>query len=320
MALLKAAVIGLGNIGMGYDYDSENNSIVLTHAKAFYLHPEFQLMAGIDPSPEKRDFFEKKYKTQSYPNVENFILNSSKPDVVAVAVPSNHHKDIFVQVAELGIKNIICEKPMSNGFNDAKIISDISQQYSINTLINYIRRFDPAIIQLKDWLKTGQLGVIEKIHVWYTGDYWVNASHFLDLIFFLIEEEPDKIILTSKSLRQSPDFFLRFNSGLMAYFNSAKPENFELFEVEIICESGRLTLLNGGRDIRIEKTVNDQLFQGYRILKEEQSLFETNFSRTQYHVLDSFFASIKNKCLALSNPETALKTNLVLQRIKDQLN
>ncbi len=114
MVPIKVIVIGLGNIGMGYDYYSEDSSAVLTHAKAFHLHPEFELVAGCDPSNEKRELFKKKYKVQPYPSIEDFILNSTTPDVAVVAVPSNQHKDIFLKVAQLGIKNVICEKPMGH--------------------------------------------------------------------------------------------------------------------------------------------------------------------------------------------------------------
>jgi len=317
---MQAAVIGLGNIGMGYDSNSEDSAIVLTHAKAFHLHPEFELVAGIDPSSEKRDLFEKMYKVKSSPSVEDFIINSSTPEVAAIAVPSDQHKDVFVHVAELGIKNVICEKPMGNSFEDAKKISDVSQQYAVNTLINYIRRFDPGIIHIKDLLENGHLGVIEKIHVWYTGNYWVNASHFIDLIFFLTEEEvSEDVIITSRSLSESPDFFLEFNSGLMAYFNSAKAENYELVEMEIIGQHRRMRFLCGGRDIRIEEAEEDKLFSGYKILKEKESFVKTDFSRIQYHVLDSLCESIENKHTVVSNPITALKTSSVLQNIHDQM-
>ena len=36
--MYKVLILGCGNIGAGYDFDNEQ---VLTHAKAFNLHPEF---------------------------------------------------------------------------------------------------------------------------------------------------------------------------------------------------------------------------------------------------------------------------------------
>ena len=45
-------LLGLGQIGMGYDYDAADNTLVLTHARAFFEHPAFVLSGGIDIDAE----------------------------------------------------------------------------------------------------------------------------------------------------------------------------------------------------------------------------------------------------------------------------
>ena len=40
-------IVGLGNIGMGYDFKKSNN-IILSHAKSFYLNDNFRLIGGVD--------------------------------------------------------------------------------------------------------------------------------------------------------------------------------------------------------------------------------------------------------------------------------
>ena len=56
---LNTLLIGLGNIGMIYDKSQDNNDFIQTHAKAINLHPNFNLIGGIDISDKNRRIFEK---------------------------------------------------------------------------------------------------------------------------------------------------------------------------------------------------------------------------------------------------------------------
>lgn len=320
MAQLKAIVIGLGNIGMGYDYQTEERGAVLTHAKAFQEHPGFRLIAGVDPCREKRYLFEKKYKVKAYENIST-PFNEEKPDVVSIAVPSNLHKDVFAQVIEFGIKHVLCEKPMGDSLRVAKEICEISKKCGINTVVNYIRRFDPGIKQLKLWLEEGNIGKIEKIHVWYSGEMWTNASHFIDLVLYLFEGDGSvsNVTIIHRDENHGPDFSLGFESGFSAFFNSAKSESYEILECEIIGQQGRVKLINGGREIRIEIAEDDVLFPGYKVLKEKDLSFKTDVTKYQYHVMDHLYKSIDCKDQVPSNYLTALKTSSILQNLDDQL-
>ena len=43
----KALVIGLGAIGMEYDYYLDNN-FIYTHSKAIYYNDDFEVVGGVD--------------------------------------------------------------------------------------------------------------------------------------------------------------------------------------------------------------------------------------------------------------------------------
>ena len=47
MKKIKALIIGLGNIGMGYDISTKNKNLIYSHAKALSLHKDFNLLGGI---------------------------------------------------------------------------------------------------------------------------------------------------------------------------------------------------------------------------------------------------------------------------------
>ena len=57
----KCLVIGLGQIGMGYDITHNDNQLVLTHCRALSMHPMFEILGAVDPSMDKRSVFEEHY-------------------------------------------------------------------------------------------------------------------------------------------------------------------------------------------------------------------------------------------------------------------
>ena len=57
---IKTLVIGLGKIGMMYDYDDKKSS--LSHSQSINKHPHFFLSGAIDSSSAQRNKFFKKVK------------------------------------------------------------------------------------------------------------------------------------------------------------------------------------------------------------------------------------------------------------------
>ena len=59
---VNCCLIGLGQIGMGYDFDDEHT--IYTHSKAIDEHNQFKMIAAVDINPIKRQLFEDKYVCQ----------------------------------------------------------------------------------------------------------------------------------------------------------------------------------------------------------------------------------------------------------------
>ena len=84
----KVIIVGLGSIGLEYDLDNDSLNEVKTHAKAFQMHDDFFLVAGIDCDIEKRNIFEKKYKSKSFSSIDN-ALSEIQPEIVVIIVCFN---------------------------------------------------------------------------------------------------------------------------------------------------------------------------------------------------------------------------------------
>ncbi len=74
-----ALVIGLGNIGMLYDYENYSNSQFYTHVKTIHSHPRFELLGAVDPDPKRRLMFESKYKVPAFDLLHPAINNLRLP-------------------------------------------------------------------------------------------------------------------------------------------------------------------------------------------------------------------------------------------------
>ena len=117
-------LLGLGQIGMGYDYDAADNTLVLTHARAFFEHPAFVLSGGIDIDAEKRERFTMRYAAPSFADLDS-ALATVQPNVVVVATPTATHRNAVDSILKtFRPQAILCEKPLSARLEEAKAIMD----------------------------------------------------------------------------------------------------------------------------------------------------------------------------------------------------
>ena len=95
MTQARALLVGLGQIGCGYDaglpfaLDQPRSSAqTLTHARALACHPGFVMEAGVDPNPEARQRFTRLYGAPAYADLASWRAASkgAAPDLVVIAV------------------------------------------------------------------------------------------------------------------------------------------------------------------------------------------------------------------------------------------
>ena len=57
----SVAIVGLGGIGMLYDLKLPEAEYVQSHVRAFFLHPDFEIVGAVDPSGCANDSKDIKY-------------------------------------------------------------------------------------------------------------------------------------------------------------------------------------------------------------------------------------------------------------------
>ena len=146
---VSTLIIGLGKIGMGYDLRLDSGKHIYSHARAFSLHPKFQLIGGVDPDRQQCRIFTETYGCPAYGDVET-ALGKHQPDLVVIAVPTRYHGQVLRQVLErLRTGTILCEKPLSCDLSEAKSMVLSSATCGVRLYVNYMRRSDPGVIEIR---------------------------------------------------------------------------------------------------------------------------------------------------------------------------
>jgi len=313
----NAAVIGLGQIGLGYDYQIKKNNLAVTHSSAFNSHPSYELVGGVDIDKKKRILFEKKYKKKAYSSIEE-LMEQRDLDILAICVPTEHHYDAFLESVNYNIKIILCEKPFSSNLNTAKKMIKIANKNKTTVIVNYIRRFNEATIKLKKDINKGRIGYIKSGKVWYCKGLLNNGSHFIDLMIYFFGFPTNVKILNNNFKDDSenfePDFQLEFSETHISFF-STRTQGYSFMELDLIGSEGRIRYTNN--NIYYYKVKNHKYFDKTNILKltEKRDLKLKNY---QYDVLESI--NKKNTVDSIvSNGESAILTLNVISEIKNQL-
>ena len=72
MLKINTLLIGLGNVGLNYDYKTKE---IQTHAKSLFLNKKINLVLGIDTDEKQLKRFNKKYKIPTLKKLSNIQKN-----------------------------------------------------------------------------------------------------------------------------------------------------------------------------------------------------------------------------------------------------
>jgi len=307
----KCLVIGLGQIGMGYDLDHDPAVAVYTHVRAISSHPDFELAGAVDPSRLQQSLFEKYYARPAFDNISVAMLQL-QPTVVVIASPSESHAAVLNQVlSQAKPKIILCEKPLAYDLTEAREMVDACDIAGIKLYVNYMRRTEPGAMEVKRRIEENEISAPIKGVVWYSKGFLNNGSHFFNLLeFWLGRFLRFKLIHAGRfwnGIDPEPDVEVEFERGTVAFL-SAWEEAFSHYTVELLSQSGRLRYERGGESIEWESLISDPNFRGYKILNAVPEIIANGMNRYQWHVFDQLAASLAGKIHTLCTGHQALTT------------
>jgi len=318
----SAAIVGLGQIGQGYDYDVPDDRVILTHASAYRYHKGFELVAAVDLNPKQRERFLRKYGLPVYSDLKELILHH-RPEVFSICVPSSQHFQIFQGIIPHQPAAILCEKPIAIELSEAKEMVRLSEVHHSALLVNYMRRFEPGVLAMKEALRCREYGDIYKGIVWYSKGIFNNGSHYIDLLRFLFGEVTGVRVLEQgrkwKGHDPEPDVCICFGK-IPIYFLSAREECFSAGSIELMATGGHILYKEGGETISIQEVQADPIFPGYTIPTAEPRSIPSDLKHYQWHVLDHLYRHMTIRTALNGDGESAVGTLAVIHQILQNRN
>lgn len=316
----SAAIVGLGAIGQGYDYHLKNSddTKILTHASAFYQHPGFELTWGIDPAVSARMKFTEKFGAPAYDDLEKIPVKVA--DIISLCTPTVLHAKLFHRILNFCPKAIILEKPIGETLEESKMMVREADLRGCKLIVNFMRRFEPGAIQLRNELQKDLFGTVRKAFVWYAKGLLNNASHFINLLEYWFGAANEISVLklgrTLANTDTEPDFRVRFGR-VDAYFAAGNEEDFSVKEIRILTERGIIEYRNGGETILHYPTVKSATFANYSVLSENPRVIETDFLRYQKYTTGAAYEYLTNGKTIESDGTSALRTQEIIETIRN---
>jgi len=312
-------LLGLGQIGMGYDLFLDKRYI-FTHSRAITSHPDFNLVAAIDPSAELRDQFTKSYNIPAYESVKGSLVQSS-PSIVIIATPSQTHGKVIDELLEhITPEIILCEKPLDYDFETAKHIIKRCKEKKIKLYVNYMRRSEPGALMVKEKISSLVIQPPIKGFVWYTKGLMNSGSHFLNILELWLGDVKDVNTLSRgelwNELDQDYDFIVKFDLGEVI-FSSGREASNTYNSIELMSPAGRLFYENGGETISWHPIISDPLLENYKKISDQPEIIDNKMEQYQYNVYQEISNAMKGKDYNLSHADDALRTLQHIYKIGD---
>jgi predicted dehydrogenase len=210
--MIKAAVIGVGSMGMN-------------HARIYDALEGVALVAVSDTDTKSARAAASRYRARYYTD-HTTMLDEEKPDLVSVAVPTGLHHQVALEVIERDL-HLLVEKPIADTVANAREIIERAEAQGVQLMVGHVERFNPAILELKRRLEDGQLGKMFQIHARRLGPFPQRirdvgvvidlATHDLDVMCYLVDA--DVVRVYAETEQEIHTLFEDSLSGLMRFQN-----------------------------------------------------------------------------------------------------
>jgi len=314
-------IVGLGQIGMGYDLSLDPAEFAYSHARAFTQHPRFALLGGVDTDASRRMIFTRTFGRPAYDKLAD-ALYEHDPQVVVLAVPTELHGETLRQVlAHVTPKAVLCEKPLAYQVDEAEDLVRTCAERGVLLYVNYMRRSDCGVVEVKARLDRGEIGTPVKGVVWYSKGFLHNGSHFFNLLeYWLGAAQEGQVLTRGRTLGTTdaePDVAVKFPLGSVVFL-AAREECFSHYTVELLGPTGRLRYEQGGRQIEWQTVTQDENLRSYRVLNTPPDSIASGMKRYQWHVADQLAHALEGREPQLCSGADALRTLTTMRRIIDR--
>ena len=118
------------------------------------------------------------------------MLQTERPEVVAVVTPDHLHRDVVEVAIANGARGIFCEKPIATTLEDADAIVAAARGAGVTVNVNYTRRWFPEFVEARRLVRSGAIGRLSQIVIEMGGPrsmLFRNHTHGIDIVNYLAD-------------------------------------------------------------------------------------------------------------------------------------
>ena len=284
-------LIGLGNIGMGYDLSPSGilRDQTMTHLKALN-DSEFYSIFGVMDSENSRLMLAREiYSVKAVSNL-NEIHPTKKIGLLTIATSTQTHVDVLKSLPKNLIPEILLvEKPAGSSSQECYQIAQWANSNSTLVFVNYFRRYLPKVKDARSFVSGLHLGKLVSISINSYGSLQNIFSHFMDLGLTVTGTHlfcncPKSSYKESEShlLLECPNCGVRYlfcGIGL-ARMTSKSRICFENYHIDIDCDGMKILISKpNGQEVACFKTSEDVYINYQQIV---YSAIMNHSANTQY--------------------------------------
>jgi predicted dehydrogenase len=255
----RVAVIGLGNAGY------------TLHLPALAAMQDAGVVAGVDPSAERRERAAAKFGIPVFPSFDEMVAKAA-PDVIVVGTPPDSHAEYCLRSFGAGA-HVICEKPFVSSLDEADRVIAAAQRAGRQIALNHEFREMPIFRAIRDEAARARNEDVVFAQVWQLMDLppWAEPGwrgqmlqrtlyeagvHLVDFLMALFGEKPVAVSATTSTcgVREGETdavalATLEFSRGRLAQIvqNRLCKGETQYFEVRAELPSASLRASFGGR-------------------------------------------------------------------------
>ena len=277
MTTYRVGIVGLTGIGAGPAPEGPStifgSRMPHSHAAGYAAHPRTDVVAVCDLVPELLGRFRARWK-HVWPVVATYtdyraMLAREGLDIISVVTSDDRHADIVVDAADTPVKGILCEKPIATTLADADRMIDAVERAGVPMVVDHTRRWLPEYHLAREILRSDELGALSRIVGLLGGPramIFRNGTHLVDAINFFAESDPQWV--TAQLDLGQERYGVHYAgdgghdpatdpgvTGMIVYQNgvigfcSVSKRTAARFELDLLCERGRVRLLPGGVEV-----------------------------------------------------------------------
>lgn len=294
-------------------YDSPSNPAqILTHAHAYYAHPDIELIGVVDSDFEKAKQAGKKWDCSVYDGI-NF---AEEFDIVSVCVPTENHAEILKEIIKLKPKLVIAEKPFCANLQEAEEIAGLYKQTNIPILINYTRRFDLIGSRILNEIKNGEYGEIYHARCLYGRGLKRDGCHAIDIFNWTLGTTDNAMTLNDiiDYLPTDPSYnmllsYKKCENVVMAAIDS---RNYGLFEIEFATEKGIISFTKWGQHIHISTPEPEKTYGQYQSLIRNKEFIGSGLNMALYNMVQNAVDFLNGKAELKCTDKDAIEVHRVI--------